>query len=93
MKNATPTHTALVELWMETHFKGVPALVIFDPLGNGERPALIKDRFGICETATINATICVLPVAQPEAIVLNLNEDEWGFVMSWDGETLTSENT
>lgn len=96
--NTTPTHTTLVQLWLETHFKGIPCAVFFDPLGeDGNRISLFIDKLGIqCGTgmgAIINSSVFILPLDNPNSIVNGLAQEEWGFVMAWDGVKFTTENT
>lgn len=92
-----PNHMELVELWMVTHFTDKPAIVFFDPLGNGDRIELFKERLGIvCGTSLgklINCDVYIHPESHPESILGKLHEDDWGYAMSWDGRSFTSENT
>lgn len=94
--NTTPTRIDLVQLWMETHFKGIPCAVFFDPLGDGDRISLFIDKLGIsCGTGMgqiINSNILILPSPNPDSLVNNLKQDTWGFAMSWNGNNFTSEN-
>lgn len=92
-----PTHTDLVHLWMSTKYNSVPCIVFFDPLGNGDRISLFKDRLGIvCGTtlgSLVNCDVCILPHHDAISIVNNLDADEWGFVMAWDGTAFVTQNT
>ena len=92
----TPTRIDLVELWMSSKFRGVSCIVFMDPLGDGGRIQLFRDRLGItCGTelgGIINSSVFILPQNDPDSVVNSLKRDEWGFVMSWNGESFTSHN-
>lgn len=96
LMNTTPNRIDLVKLWMETHFKGIPCVVFFDPLGDGERISLFTDKLGItCGTRIgdiINSDIFILPTDNPDSLLHKLPQDIWGFIMSWDGQNFTGEN-
>jgi len=94
--NSTPTHQQLVEIWLEKHFKDVPCVVFMEPLGNGDRISLFRDRLGItCGIqlgSLINSDIFILPTEYPEGVANKLPQEQWGFVMSWNGSEFTSHN-
>ena len=87
------THLQLVTLWMKTNFTGIPCIVFFDPLGDGERASLFE-KLGITEEVgdIINSDIFILPTDNPDSLLHKLPQDIWGFIMSWDGQNFTGEN-
>lgn len=92
----------LVELWLQTHFLGIPAMVFFDPLGDGnDRIQQIASRLDIHsennETLInmISADIFIhpVPLEHLSEAVDNCEEDVFGFVVGWDGAEIVTENT
>lgn len=91
-----PSRMDLVGLWMATHFRGTPSVVFFDPVGDGDRVEKFVERLNFaCGTSLgslVNCDVYVMPHPEPVPIVHGLDEDEWGFVMAWNGESFTSHN-
>lgn len=92
------SYTDLVSSFLLTHYQGVPALVFFDPLGDGTRPAKIASKLGLDEFQHSTIVACtgvyIFPtpcVAAPK--LQELDEDEFGYVMEWGGNDFVSENT
>jgi hypothetical protein len=87
------THLQLVTLWMKTNFTGIPCIVFFDPIGDGERASLFE-KLGITEEVgdIINSDIFILPAGDPDSLLNKLSQDIWGFTMSWDGEKWLNSN-
>jgi len=87
-----PTHFHLVRLWMLSKHPGVQAIVFFSPMNHVEA---IGKKFDIPWLQLIHSDIYVLRTSDPEACstVNNLEEDEFGYVMLWNGANFITENT
>lgn len=87
-----PTHFHLVRHWLLSKHSDVQAIVFFAPRNHVEA---IGKRFDIPWLQLIHSDIYILRTEDPGACstVNNLEEDEFGYVMLWDGSNFITENT
>lgn len=90
--NNNPTHFHLVRHWLLTKHAGMQAIVFFKP---NDYIEAISKRFEIPSVQLMHSDIYIYPTVDPKAIRLvnNLEADEFGYVMLWDGQNFATENT
>lgn len=99
MKNTFPDWSALMELWLQTHHKGQPAVIFSSPLAVGDaeldqRIALLESRFPD-EEMWVHAEFAVLVCPSLEAATKIMDEtpEEKPFTLTWDGERIVSHHS
>jgi hypothetical protein len=94
-----PSKFDLVECWLKTYYAGVPYAVFFHPNKDGaDRMMKIAKRFSIPEkefSCMLAGDICICQSQDEpiDSIVNSLSEEEYGYVISWDGNNFATENT
>jgi hypothetical protein len=90
-----PSNLDLVEAWLLAKFHGTPCIVFFNPFcEDGTRINKIFDMFNIpLRGKLLNCNIAILPHANPDSIVNRLNQEEYGFVISWTGARFLTKNS
>jgi hypothetical protein len=95
VEQQTPSHLTLVETYLRLQFGGVSAIVFLDPLGDGSRVELIAKATGVpsseLSVSFISADVYILP--SEDLTLRQFDEDEYGYVVAWDGSSIVSENT
>ena len=92
-----PSKYDLVECWLKTYHEGNPCIVFFHH-NEAKRASKIAKKFKIAKaemSCMIAGEICIIPYSNDDIheTVHLLDEKEYGFVVSWDGENFATQNT
>lgn len=94
-----PTRTELVVLWMTLYHSNEQAVVFFDPVGDGDRVAIIEERLSLNEAQIVKLICCdvyihPMPIAFEDlcAFVNQMDQEVYGFITAWDGNSFVTHN-
>jgi len=93
-RNAFPTWLALLELWLQTHYQGQPAVIVSNPLLNPDASCVeaMKNLFGQDFTHLIGTDFAVLVCPTHEEATRLMREVPKNnpFTLTWNGSEITS---